>query len=514
MPARKKKRATPAAALRDGATIVQVFNSGLEVWLYDEANRERIIASGAMELDDDAALAALFRAGDLMAYSLWQDDAVHAAVIVGAPLTAEELAVAEWLEPQHAYLVLPSGELCVESNDAARILPEGGSDEGARIRAAPGHYRVTLHRIDDEALERAGRAWDGPREVIVLTPGGTAADAATEILPFVARRDLSWVGQVTVRGAKADALCWFSDPLDTAVVNLDATTLAQLGATPGRCLRLTVPKAKLTMTMALAANWKEGATLLQPAELDATEWGYGSVTRMGEWGVDALFVRRERGKVAVKAKLKNSWLPCTVERLELVAAPPARVRGEVLLDAGKRVYWRGTIADRHYYPDPQVLTAKLFSRVDGVGFGDMTSLDDALARVDGEYAKAGLHPVGDLQFDVARPTGAVEYTNRIYFGRPDLFGVLWTSRDVFEAFYYSETTTGEWILTGTISQAVAKAVSENPRLHVRHFPLRINAGLAAHEAHVASVGQPLAPAPATFEDAVAAYERYLAIALG
>ena len=60
--------------IRDGESLIQVENSGLEVWLYDDANRERIVASGAAQTFSDASLGPLFADGLLCAYSLWQDD--------------------------------------------------------------------------------------------------------------------------------------------------------------------------------------------------------------------------------------------------------------------------------------------------------------------------------------------------------------------------------------------------------------------------------------------------------
>ncbi len=122
--------------VRAGETVVKVSNFGLEVWLYDDANREAIRRSGAMNFMSGPtqgqesfaaqaqAFSAALRGGLLVGYSLWQDDELHVAVIVGNPLTKKEMSAARWLEPQRAFLRLPSGKLCVESNDACRIGPE------------------------------------------------------------------------------------------------------------------------------------------------------------------------------------------------------------------------------------------------------------------------------------------------------------------------------------------------------------------------------------------------------
>ena len=204
----------------DRAVVAHIFNSGLEVWLYDEASRQAIVERGGIV----TALAdgKLFADGILAAYSLYQDNEVRVAVMVGPPPALEELTGAAWLDPQVTFLRLPSGELCIESNDASRIGPDEPTHEGVRVAVPSGDYRVTLYRVDHEALNRMERQWTGPQEVIVLTPGGVPADLAGEILPFKHRRDGSWIGQYTIDGSTFMGLAWFDDSLGTVKVNLDA----------------------------------------------------------------------------------------------------------------------------------------------------------------------------------------------------------------------------------------------------------------------------------------------------
>jgi hypothetical protein len=176
---------------------LRVPNSGLEVWLYDDANRETIrgaAASGFGGMPGDVEEQS--RRGLIVGYSLMQDDDLDVAVCVGDPLTDDELSGTRWLEPQTAFLRLPSGKLCVESNDASRVGPEQPTEAGAVVELPAGEYRLTLYRIDHEALDRERLSWSGPQEVIVLTPGGTPADAAQELLPFEPRRDTTWVGKL------------------------------------------------------------------------------------------------------------------------------------------------------------------------------------------------------------------------------------------------------------------------------------------------------------------------------
>ena len=499
----------------DAAQVVRVFNSGLEVWLYDEANREAIVASGALVDFDEGKLQELFSAGRLAAYSLYQDDELHIGVIVGEPPDDAALASGAWLERQTAYLRLPSGELCIESNDASRIGPEEPGDEGARVQVPPGDYRLTLYRVDHEALAREGREWTGPQEIVVLTPGGTTADAAAEILPFELRRDLSWVGRYTIEGRTLHGLAWFDDYWETFILNLDRAALDRLGATPGSCLRTRVPDAGMTFVSAFAESWKDAAALEPPAGVPLDEYGYAAPSPLGQWGgAEGLFCRRDRTTRAIDAKHRHVWLPAVVEVLSARAQPPSRVRGPMLFDAGKRAYWRGNLAERgHYYSDLQLLTARLMGRVEGVTWGEPTPLARALELLDGAMAPIGLPPLGDISFDVASPQGNVEYTNRLYFGLPDAFAATWGSRSVFETFFFSPIADGTWVLTGTVPRRVAESISKRKGLSVQAGEGRFAAMLEQHRAHAASIGPVALRVPADLAAAAALYDGYVKAAI-
>src|SRR5262245_29080834 len=127
-----KRRGRSPARARGGKTAflpksghrLRVPNSGREVWLYDDANRERIRAGNVpteLPTGMPADFAELTRGGFIVGYGLAQDDDVDVEVHVDGPLTASELAKGRWLAPQTAFLRLPSGRLCVESNDASRV---------------------------------------------------------------------------------------------------------------------------------------------------------------------------------------------------------------------------------------------------------------------------------------------------------------------------------------------------------------------------------------------------------
>jgi hypothetical protein len=308
-----------AQTVRKGGFYLQVPNSGLEVWLYDDANRRAIRAAKG---DDEGCggmppcFAERTREGLVVGYGLVQDDDLELEVHVGDPLTEAELSIARWLEPQSAFLRLPSGRFCLESNDASRIGPGEPGETGARVNVPAGDYRLTLYRIDHEALNREGLTWDGAQEVIVLTPGGTPDDAATTLLPFEPRRDLSWVGRYTIAGQRAHALAWFRDDWDTMILNLDAAAAARLGLVPGSVLKTFIAAADLTLYSTFGESWKDAKLFAPPADADRNEYGYAAFCEMSDWdGATAMFCRRETSKKKVPEKCQNLWIPVVVEVL-------------------------------------------------------------------------------------------------------------------------------------------------------------------------------------------------------
>ena len=79
-----------AQRIRANAKLVNVFNSGLEVWLYDASQRAALKSSGAFETDTDDAvmigkMETFVKSGSIMAYGLAEDNSLNIAVAVGAP---------------------------------------------------------------------------------------------------------------------------------------------------------------------------------------------------------------------------------------------------------------------------------------------------------------------------------------------------------------------------------------------------------------------------------------------
>ncbi len=190
--------------IRKGATPAHLYNEGIVVFLYDEANEQqirdddpKIIWGADPAAFKEPATRRLLAAGDLLFYGLQGDGGVDVEVVVGAPLTKEELATGKWFGPQTGYLSLPSGRLCIHSYNT---LPMGDNenpeDEGGVVEVPAGTYRVTLYRKDWDAMEEAGMVTLDEAEeagidvsgqgrvdeVIVLTPAPKPAKGTTNIL--------------------------------------------------------------------------------------------------------------------------------------------------------------------------------------------------------------------------------------------------------------------------------------------------------------------------------------------
>jgi hypothetical protein len=444
--------------------------------------------------------------GLIVGYSLQQDDDIDVEIHVGEPFTGQELAAGRWLEPQHSFLRLPSGALCIESNDANRIGPEPGSEEGRTVRVPPGDYRLTLLRVDHEALDREELKWKGPEEVILLTSGGSAADAFADLLPYEERRDLSWVGRYTVDGSTAQALAWFDDRSDTCHVNLDAAGLAAMGLTHGGYFRLRVHDAGLTYVGVFDASWELGKRRPPPANVELTESGWAATIRAQDWrGAETLFVRRELAAKEIAAKHQTVWLPAQVERLDPKRHPPrAAVGGVTGSDLRKKTWFADDFL-------PFILSEVMPEVADL----EVLPLAKAIGRIDKTLAKLGLTPAGDV--DWVHDSGAkrTEYCLRFYTGPGDHFAVIVAADGIFEILFVSELEDATFVVTGfatdlervmTLKDGMGLPVP-NPRIR---FSNRDEPIAEIHAAHVAALGKGKArAAPGDSEGAAAAFTRLM-----
>lgn len=502
-------------SVRTGGTAVHVENSGNEVWLYDEANLEAIRTprgeqdkgAGGMPPDFDAKT----KEGLVVGYSLMQDDPVSAMVFVGEPFTDRELSAARWLEPQTARLLLPSGTLRVEGNDASRIGPEDPGEKGAVVRVPKGDYRLTLYRVDHEALEREGIDWDGPQELILLTAGSSASDAATGLLPFEPRRDLAWVGQYRITGTSAEALVWFEDHWDTFTLNLDSAAVKKLGLGPGSYLRTTVPATGHTLISTYGASWDEARRFPRPAGVPHDELGYAALLDFQDWnGAEAMFCRREKAKRIVEDAHKRMWMPCTVQLLDAKPTAPAET---------SRGFVRTDFADKEYFASSAEFLSLILSDVlPGVGDLDELSLPDALTRLDKAFDSLLLLPAGDLQWEETLDDQPVEMTARLYRGRDLCFGAVIGQEMNIHVGLFSEQEDGQWLVTGLLddfASMVSLAASRRPRgpsSTVTCVDESLRRILDTHERAVKKLR--VKPAPTTRAEVEEAFRRFLTTAFG
>jgi hypothetical protein len=504
----KKKTSPPATSLRAGGQRVEVFNSGLEVWLYDEANRERIATAGPPE-EGAGGMPPRFeqstQKGLIVGYSMEGDGAVDPEIHVGEAFTGKELAIGRWLEPQTALLKLPSGVLCIESNDASRVGPEEPGEKGATVKVPPGDYRLTLLRADHEALDREGLEWKGANEIVLLTPGGRASDAASDLLPFENRRDTSWVGQFTITGSKAEVLVWFSDYWDTFFVNLDHEGCRKLGLTPGRHFRTHVPKAGLTMISVFGPTWDEARRLPAPSNVDLGEYGYAAVITPQDWGKEALFCRRDKSKARAEDKVQNIWIPATVELLDAVAHPPKAPSTEILpID----------LAEKQFFDDG-FLTMVLSDFLPDVEDRESLPLGEAIEMIDDLLEEMDLVAMGDIGWTRDDGVDRRESGVRLYSGASDCFAAIIASEGNFEFLFMAEAADGSWIVTGMVDELDRKMMRTDsrglPQPHPRIKLTNIDAPVAkVRAAHAKAVGKAkLAEMPKDLLESAAALVRFM-----
>ncbi|HSA55339.1 MAG TPA: hypothetical protein VLE53_06520 [Gemmatimonadaceae bacterium] len=493
---------------------MSVSNSGLEVWLYDDANRLTIRNAGPPESGFGGMppnFEELSRQGLIVGYSLYQDDEVDVAVHVGAPFTDEELSAGRWLEPQPAYLRLPSGRLCIESNDASRVGPEEPGETGAVVDVPPGDYRLTLYRVDHEALSRGRLTWRGPQEMILLTPGGTPDDAAGELLPFQERRDLTWVGKYTIDGQRAEALAWFDDYWDTFKLNLDSAAASKLSLTSGRYLRTHIPQLGLTMITAYAASWEDAKRLPPPGGVTLEEYGYGSIIRIGDWnGAEALLCKRDSSKTRVEDEHHTTWIPAVVEVLDDKAHAPVTVR---------RGFTATELASKGYF-DSGFLGLVLMDVLPGVDELDELPLPQALDRLDRTLGKLGFTPQGDVAWQEQVRAETVEATCRFYGGVAEAFAVILAAEGSFEVFFLTELDDATWVMTG-LADEITRRIERtdhrglpvpNPRVHLRNMDESLVKIWSAHKAALKEAERASIAAPSDLAGAVEAFERFVGVA--
>lgn len=257
---REAKLTTTPPRLRGGARHLEVYNSGHLVHLYDDGARAALRGDDTVLPRVHARIDAADNAykerkptppdeshllGRLVAYELQQDDPLDIDLMVGDPLTSDEIAACAGLAlkaPQRSVLELPTGKLCLDSNDTLRIDPaDDPSEPGATVDVPPGRYVVSVYRVDwDEMKEKDKTAYGdaGWGEIVVLTPlAGDAPSDAAAVLPYpleLPRTD--WAGRYEVKKNALTGLGRIRPNAGMLDLNLDDTGIAALALVPGSLL--------------------------------------------------------------------------------------------------------------------------------------------------------------------------------------------------------------------------------------------------------------------------------------
>lgn len=319
-------RTLPRKLLKS-AQRVKVFNSGLEVWLYDQSFRKQLKATGAFEIDAEdgvleKALHGLVKTGRIMCYSLMQDDSVNIAIAVREPLATTELGTVPWRKPQEAFLRLPTGRLIIESNDSLTLRKLEPTDPGAEIAVPPGDYLVTLYRVDWDVLAEEGIDWDGPSEFITLTSGNMAKPVTGQ--PAV----LAWEEQ------QPDAAVWriqdgtyagaaiFDDDLLAMRIALGEQGISELGLGDKSVSLLSVPDLGFECALVwIRGDRKQGAyydrleRLHLPKACLGKEWAICNL-EVEVPGDQTIFCLRRDAKVKIARKDRNVWHQASMRVLD------------------------------------------------------------------------------------------------------------------------------------------------------------------------------------------------------
>lgn len=256
--------------VRQGATRIEIENTGDVVFLYDAANADAIRAAAPGWAAADAPYDAeaevfgrLAREGLLVAYEPAGGDAVEVEVAVGPDLTAAERAGGTWLRPQAARLALPSGRLRIETFDSLGLTAEPPTEPGGVVEVPPGEYTLALHRVDQAAMGAAAAGW--PDEVLVLTPGAPEGLEPAALLRYPVARP-RW-GAWKVQGDVATGeITW---ALVGCGTNLDAGAVARLGLRPGQRLEARLGPQTHRAVFLGALDQQAYRELIGPADLDA-----------------------------------------------------------------------------------------------------------------------------------------------------------------------------------------------------------------------------------------------------
>jgi hypothetical protein len=156
--------------------------------------------------------------------------------------------------------------------------------------------------------------------------------------------------------------------------------------------------------------------------------------------------------------------------------------------------------------------------------GDLEELElsDALDRIDKKLAKMGLVPQGDVSWTDRVGAVSTEFSCRLYTGLPNCFGAILAGEGRFELVFVSELGDETWIVTGLADDLEGRIASKgsgglpvpHPRVELQSMDESLAKMFSAHKASLRKPKSAPVAAPTDFEEALAALERFLRVALG
>jgi len=268
-----------------------------------------------------------------------------------------------------------------------------------------------------------------------------------------------------------------------------------------------LPAVGMTFVSVFGSSWDEARRLPPPAGPWPDEYGYAAFTRMSEWNrTEALFCRREGTARKVDDKHHTTWLPATVEILDV--PPTVKDAGASLVPGAARTCNPSRLREKIYF-DPTFLVLVLSDVLGKAADRDELPLAMAVDLTDKAMAANGLAPRGDFSYVERRPKGDIELTCRVYTGLPDTFGVIWATLGSFDLVLLSELGDGQWLVSGLadeIGTRMAHGGGERAAIYVQELDEPLRKIFAAHKRALAKKAP--RPAPASFLEGVAAWNRF------
>lgn len=234
-------------AIRENSTVVDIYNDGTIVYLYDEGHRDRLhtmnaptLVTGVDEREDADVLRIQVVEEKLMAaYELLEDHGLLVEVSVGKALSAREKKGRKWMRVQKTLIDLPSGRLRVESANSCSIQAGKPNDEGATVNIAPGEYLLSLFRVDPDEDDDEDEETD-LSEVVVLTPiADTKPPKKWD--PYLSWEQASGVAPLRLVAPRVENGIFHGSVLrerDLTITNLRAQTLRGMGVRFGDQLEI------------------------------------------------------------------------------------------------------------------------------------------------------------------------------------------------------------------------------------------------------------------------------------